>query len=317
MSWGTSAAYRPGMNRILGRGGLLLGLAATVALALAGCGSDQEPKASPRESATPSTSTSASTGPTPTPLNRTPELDAIGVIGHSGATGYNSDGQGQDVPANSWVTGTNPELDSIYLRLLADHPALEGHNWNEAVSGSSVIGLMHQAQALLGYDPVPDIVFIVSIDNDVRCDGSDEDNYGDFEGGVTEVVDYLQGSAPGMKIFFTDTPLSVHDYDAVVLKKDGGEAHISDPGSPCNAIVDGAIDPAGEAYQQQVYDEYYARLGRICAQRTDCATDEGMLQSKAFKAAPQDMCEDLNHFTVSGLAKEAAIVWEQLPTAWK
>jgi hypothetical protein len=81
--------------------------------------------------------------------------------------------------------------------------------------------------------------------------------------------------------------------------------------------VDGAIDPAGEAYQQQVYDEYYGRLGHICAKRTDCATDEGMLQSKAFKAAPQDLSLDLDHFTVSGLAKEAAIVWEKLPAGWK
>jgi hypothetical protein len=307
------------MRRTFGRGWLVLGLAAT----LAACGSDDSSSSDAGSAASRSSSASAATtdaaepGTTTTPVSRTPELDAIGVIGHSGATGYNSDGQAQDVPANSWVTGTNPEVDSIYLRLLADHPALEGHNWNEAVSGSSVIDLMHQAQALLGYDPVPDIVFIVSIDNDVRCDGSDEDNFGDFEGGVTEVVDYLQGNAPGMKIFFTDTPLSVHDYDAVVLKKDGGGAHLSDPGSPCNPIVDGGIDPAGEAYQQQVFDEYYERLGHICTQRTDCATDEGMLQSRAFKATPQDLSGDLNHFTVSGLAKEAAIVMEKLPTAWQ
>ncbi len=152
------------------------------------------------------------------------------MIGHSGATGANSNGDGLDVPENSWATGANPKVNSIYRRLLADHPALKGHNWNEAVDGSSVTDLMHQARAVLTHEPVPDIVFIVSIDNDVRCDGTDEENYDTYEAKMAEVVDYLQGSAPGMKIFFTDPPLSVHDYDAVVLKKDGGEAHISDPG---------------------------------------------------------------------------------------
>jgi hypothetical protein len=324
-----SPDYLSGMNRNLRRGWLVLALAAT--LGLAACGSDDSsddssadagsaagtPTASASTTAAAASTEPAEPGATETTVNRTPELDAIGVIGHSGATGYDSDGQQHDVPANSFVTGTNPKVDSIYRRLLADHPALEGHNWNEAVSGSSVLDLMHQAQALLGYDPVPDIVFIVSIDNDVRCDGSDEDNYDDFEAGVTEVVDYLQGSAPGMKVFFNDTPLSVHDYDAVLMKKDGGEAHISDPGSPCNAVKDGAVDPAGEAYQQQVFDEYYGRLGHICATREGCATDEGMLQSSAMKATPVDIAEDLNHFTVSGLAKVAAIVWDKLPGDWK
>ena len=121
---------------------------------------------------------------------------------------------------------------------------------------------------------------------------------------------------PALKIFFTDPPLSVHDYDALVLKKEGGEAHITDTG-PCNPIKDGAVDPAGEAYQQQVFDEYYARLTQTCAQREDCATDQGVLQSEAFQATPKDLSEDLNHFTVSGLAKEAAVVWDVLPAAWK
>ena len=291
---------------------------AVAALAVAGCGSDDEPTASPTTVAPSSQSAEPDdAGPTPTKVNRTPELDAIGVIGHSGATGANSNGDGQDVAANSWVTGDNPAVNSIYLRLLADHPELEGHHWNEAIDGSDVTSLLGQAKAVLAHDPVPDIVFIVSIDNDVRCDGSDEDTYDDYEAAVTQVVDYLQGSAPGMRIFFTDVPLSVHDYDAVVLKKDGGEAHISDPGSPCNPIKDGAVDPAGEAYQQQVYDGYYARLEHICTQRTDCATDHGMLQSKAFEATPQDISGDLNHFTVTGLAKEAAIVWDVLLPAWK
>jgi len=281
-----------------------------LSLALAGCGSDDTPTASPERP-------TSATASTLTPVTRTPALDAIGVIGHSGATGYNSDGQDHDVPANSWVTGTNPKVDSIYRRLLVGHPALKGHNWNEAASGSSVTSLMSQAQALLAHDPVPDIVFIVSMDNDIRCDGTDEENYDVYKVKVAEVVDYLQGSAPGVKVFFNETPFSVHQYDAGLLTMDGGVEHIDWPG-PCDPTSDaGTIDPAGEAFQQQVFDEYYTRLKQVCAEHTDCATDEGALQSEDFTASSDDFTKDLDHLTVSGLAREAAVVWDHLPPDWK
>jgi hypothetical protein len=305
---------------------LALSLAAlAMAGALTGCGSDDPKPTATRTTDVAAPSASSATtdvaepvdaGPTLTPVTRTPELDAVGVIGHSGAMGYNSDGQDHDVPENSWVTGTNPKVDSIYRRLLADHPAIKGHNWNEAVSGSSVTSLMHQAQLLLTHDPVPDIVFIVSIDNDVRCDGTDDDNYDTYEAAVADVVDYLQGSAPGLKVFFNDTPFSVHEYDAALMTLEHGPAHLDFPG-PCDPISDdGQIDPAGEAYQQQVYDEYLARLEHVCAERSDCATDEGALQAEDFTATAKDFTEDMNHLTVSGLAREAAVVWELLPPAW-
>jgi hypothetical protein len=62
------------------------------------------------------------------------------VIGHSAATGYNSDlsDPGVDVKANSWATESDPDVESIYLRLLATDPTVEGNAWNYAVSGSEI-----------------------------------------------------------------------------------------------------------------------------------------------------------------------------------
>jgi hypothetical protein len=312
------------MNTRPGPALLILGAAL---LGLSACGADDEPAAVPATASTASTAsttaTAAATPPTSAPaaLVRTPELDAIGVIGHSGAMGADSHGDGLDVPENSWVTGTNPKVDSIYERLLAGHPALKDHHWNEAVSGSDAGALMGQAERLLTHEPVPDIVFIVSMDNDIACDGTDDENltadpeaYGAT---VAAVVDYLQSTAPGVKIFFNETPFSVHQYDAAVMAA-GSPGHIDWPGSPCDPVTDDdTIDPAGEAYQQQVFDAYYQQLTDICAQRTGCATDEGALEAEDFTASPNDLTEDLNHLTVSALAREAAVVWQQLPPAWK
>ena len=100
------------------------------AAALAGCGgSDSEPRA--RTNA--ATGTSAATS-TPTRRQRARKWtrgypDSITVLGHSGSTGENSDPDqpGVEVRENSWATGTNPEVDSLYLRILEHNPAIEGH----------------------------------------------------------------------------------------------------------------------------------------------------------------------------------------------
>jgi hypothetical protein len=279
----------------------LLALVLAAALGLGACsGSGDEPAAS---------------GPTHTPATRTPELDAIGVIGHSGATGADSLGDGQDVRTNSWATGANDEVDSIYERLLVNHPALEDHNWNEAISGSDVTSLMGQAQVLMGYDPVPDIVLVQGIDNDIRCDGTDEQNYQPFEDAIREVVDYLERADPGVKLFFVDVWGSAQEYDDVVSTLPHGIDHLTDTG-PCAAYTpDGKRHPDHEAYLQQVVDAYFARLEKVCAEVEGCATDGGAL--KDFGLEPRDLTNDMNHLMSSGQAKMAAIVWDHLPAAWK
>ena len=74
--------------------------------------------------------------------------DGIVVMGHSGATGYDSNplNREADAPENSWATGDNPAVNSIYRRILARHPAIEGHAFNVARSGSDVNDLMRQAR---------------------------------------------------------------------------------------------------------------------------------------------------------------------------
>lgn len=69
------------------------------------------------------------------------------VIGHSGTTGYGWDPSNPegDARQSSWATGTNPDVDGICLRLLAGHPALQGHSFNVGVDGSGVDDLERQA----------------------------------------------------------------------------------------------------------------------------------------------------------------------------
>ena len=97
--------------------------------------------------------------------------NAIAVLGHSGATGYNSDPKrpGVDARENSWATGDNPAVNSIYLRLLALNPVVRGHNTNVDVAGSDVDALAGRADQALATRPLPELFLIQSVDNDIRA----------------------------------------------------------------------------------------------------------------------------------------------------
>lgn len=51
---------------------------------------------------------------------------SIAALGASAETGFATAGAFAEAPANSWVTGTNPAVRSIYLRLRELNPAIAG-----------------------------------------------------------------------------------------------------------------------------------------------------------------------------------------------
>jgi hypothetical protein len=57
---------------------------------------------------------------------------------------------GLDCPSNSWSTGTNPQVNSIYQRILARNPAIAGNVANWATTAVSVSDLPRQAGLAAG-----------------------------------------------------------------------------------------------------------------------------------------------------------------------
>src|SRR4051812_45525456 len=89
----------------------------------------------------PSTTIEAST-----PVSSVPGWpSSMAAIGHSGLTGYGSERLNADTRGNSWATGDNPDVDSVYQRILAENPAMQGHVVNIAQDGSDVVSLLAQA----------------------------------------------------------------------------------------------------------------------------------------------------------------------------
>jgi hypothetical protein len=290
---------------------LVAGAAATLLTAglMAGCAGDTT--RDPSDEAAAPTSPSPST-PAPAP---TPELDSIAVIGHSGATGANSDPgkPNTDARENSWATGDNPTVRSLYLRLLATHHALAGNAFNEALDGSDVSSLPDQAALAMQHDPVPDVVLIQSIDNDERCDGTDRQNQAPYAASLGEVIRSIVDTSERTQVYLVSQWATAASYAAAV--QDNPEATTQLAGSgPCDLFDErGRLRPAAIRTQQAIVDMYWETVVRTCARIPRCFTDGGAEQRLVPKL--RDITYDFNHLSVSGHRKFAQLAWAALPAA--
>jgi hypothetical protein len=245
------------------------------------------------------------------PQADSPYPSSIVALGHSGLTGFDSDPQQPetDVAANSWATGANPEVDSIYQRIAALNPAVADHAANLAIDGSGVDSLVDQEKQAAALTPAPELVIIQSIDNDIRCDGSDPQNYGPYRRKLTAVMESLGRDLPGADVFFVSQWGSVKEYDRVVMGIDPD--HVTGTG-PCDPIdlETRKLDPKHEAYLQHLVDHYWGIVTAVCAHYPACRTDKGAMQG--MRLDKRDLAEDLNHLSVAGHAKMAALAWQAL-----
>jgi hypothetical protein len=240
--------------------------------------------------------------------------NAIAVLGHSGATGYDSDPKrpGVDARENSWATGDNPTVNSIYLRLLALNPAVRGHSTNVAVAGTGVDELAGQADQALAAKPLPELFLIQSVDNDIRCDGTDADNYAPFAATLTDVLEKLTTGAPKARILIVSSPwATVQNYAQVAARLPGPRSANSGTG-PCDLF-----DPAGKPVPahwrtlEGIIQRYFGELTSVCAKFPTCRYDDGALYR--MKIGTADITpSDGAHLTIAGLRKQAALEWRVL-----
>jgi hypothetical protein len=237
---------------------------------------------------------------------------SIVVLGHSGATGYDSDPARpeQDAVDNSWATGGNPDVDSVYLRALAQSPALQGHNFNVARSGSDVTDLPRQVEAALELDPLPDLFIIQSVDNDQACNDSDQANLPVYGQRITAVLQSIVDGAPDAKIYVIGTPVTWQNYtDALAGVPGMVQANTGD--GPCDVFdAAGQVRPEALAYGQASSDAYGEQLRAACAGFPACTF--GGDEMRDLEVVTADIAPDGSHFGISGLQKMAAIAWEQI-----
>jgi hypothetical protein len=276
------------------------------AAALAGCGG------SGPEPATKGAGAAVST-PAPTAHEWTHGYpDSIAVLGHSGSTGENSDPKqpGLEVRENSWATGTSPQVNSLYLRILKHNPAITDHNLGLSEGGADIQRVAAQADRLLDEEGGADLVVIQVMDNDMTCP-VEPDALATFRGQLTAMVKKLARRMPSSREFvvsqFGSVPTGVKALTRDELASQGGTG-------PCDpATPSGAIKPKKIARLEKAIHAYEGALATACKKVRQCTYDGGAFGRIIDRR--EYVSDDLNHFSLTGHAKAAAVAWAALRRA--
>ena len=241
-----------------------------------------------------------------------PWPNSVVVLGHSGATGESSDPKRPhvEVRANSWATGTNPAVDSVYLRILAKNPRIEGHNLNLAQGGATVVQLQTQAQLAVQSTPLPDLVLIQIMDNDMVCPARGS-AYRSFHAGLQGALQTIVRGDPHATIFVVSQFGSLRSYAYAWTVSQ----RLTMTGTgPCDFIDPaGKVVPAKLAVLNTVIHGYQAQLRLTCEQFNRCHYDGDAFNSVAVR--PEYYAFDLGHLSIKGHAKAAAVAWAALQRA--
>ncbi|HZR96488.1 MAG TPA: hypothetical protein VFA56_12390 [Gaiellaceae bacterium] len=237
--------------------------------------------------------------------------DSIAVLGHSGSTGEDSDPKQPhvEIRENSWATGTNPEVRSVYGRILAKNPRIKGHNIALSQGGATVQQVLLQAQQAMNMNPKPELILVQVIDNDIVCPAESSD-YASFRSGVVAVLKEL-ARAPASRVFLVSQFGSPATYARSLTRE---QRQTLSGSGPCDFVDStGNIVKAKAARLDNVIHHYEAQLASACKHFANCRYDGGAFGRVVDK--PEYITEDLNHFSVRGHAKAAAVAWAALKRA--
>jgi hypothetical protein len=232
--------------------------------------------------------------------------DSIAVLGHSGATGENSDPRqpGVEVRANSWATGSNPMVDSVYRRILARNPAIRGHSENYAQAGANVQALSRQADRLLQRNPRPELILIQTIDDDVTCP-LDRGALSAYRSTLTATLAKLGRGTPSSREFVV-SQFGNPSTDASILTR--AERASQGGTGPCDFMTPtGAVAPRKLIRLESAIHAYEGAVKDACASVRQCTYSGASLDDTINKRAYYS--NDLNHFSIQGHARAAAAAW--------
>jgi lysophospholipase L1-like esterase len=290
-------------SRLSVAAGTLAGVVLATTVVLAACSDDgaSSRQAEVDRSATPARSAYPSS------------MDALGA---SVTVGFNSDCPDGwiDCPDNSWATGTNPAVDSVYRRLLELSPGLKDHNANDAESGTAMVALDGQAESAVQRGV--DLVTIATGTNDAcgRRTGLMTD-VSEFRAEFRQAMHTLVTGLPHARIHVVSIPdlyrrwATFHTVPSVIKAWKAQVPYCSTMFT--RPTSNAAADVRRRMAVRVRVVEYNAVLAEVCSTYPSCTTDGGA----AFRA-PVVLTEfsthDYWHPNVAGQAALAKLVWDTL-----
>ena len=166
-----------------------------------------------------------------------------------------------------------------------------------------------QAEAALQSVPTPELVIVQTIDNDIRCDGSDATNLPAFGDALKQTLDLINRQSPATTILVVGqmgrpSPAFVA---GVVARAPSLKPSLTGSGICDFYDQAGKLNEAGFATLTKIIDGYEDEQARVGAAAAHCHTDGGVRAAYVYRA--EYFTADWNHFNIAGLANEARLMW--------
>ncbi|MER5380163.1 SGNH/GDSL hydrolase family protein [Streptomyces sp. NPDC002688] len=245
--------------------------------------------------------------PKPTPVwDRSPE--SMAAVGDSITRGFDACSVLSDCPEVSWATGSDPQVNSLAVRLLGTTGAAE-RSWNYAVTGARMADLPGQmAQAATRR---PELVTVMAGANDAcRSSTSAMTSVTDFRTAFQDAMDTLRGTLPKAQVYVSSVP---------DLKRLWSEGRGNPLGKQvwklgiCPSMLGDAdsLDSAATLRRGKVQnrvEEYNQVLREVCAKDRRCRFDGGAVFDYRF-GTDQLSHWDWFHPSKNGQARLAEIAY--------
>jgi hypothetical protein len=243
------------------------------------------------------------------------------VLGTPTAGGWGADPAHpfRAAPEDSWATGTNPAVRSIYSRIVAVNPAMKGHAKNlvggataPEAAGHELDDLFTQVHQALQPKVKPSLVIVQVIDRAMKCDGTTERNFTDYGSRFSDALQTLAQGAPHARIFVVSQWGSFDSYVRYLKGLDLGKRLKNAGKRPCQLVAapSGQVVASRVAYAKSIVAGEEAQLRAACAKVANCRYDGGAAQRMAVIAA--DISEFQYTPTLQGQAKLAAAEWKAI-----
>ncbi|MEU8716032.1 SGNH/GDSL hydrolase family protein [Streptomyces sp. NPDC048663] len=275
-------------------------VAATTALALAGCGvlGGSSSQGEGRKQA-----------PRSVPVwDRSPA--SIAAVGDSITRGFDACTVLSDCPEVSWATGTSDRVDSLATRLLGRTAA--DHSWNYAVTGARMADLSGQMADAVRHRP--QLVTVMAGANDAcRRSVRAMTPVADFRTQFEDALHTLRTSLPKTQVYVSSVPN---------LKRLWSQGRTSPLGRQiwklgiCPSMLGDADDLTSAATLrrdrvQQRVEDYNKVLAEVCATDRRCRFDGGAVYAYRF-GTDQLSHWDWFHPSTDGQSKLAAIAYRTI-----
>ena len=217
---------------------------------------------------------------------------SIAALGASANTGFATAGAFDEAPANSWVTGTNRAVRSIYMRLRELNSAIAGHAYNYAEPGTGISELADQARH------VPRGSELVTIGTGVNEACESRTTPAAFRAQFERALRVVEARAPRARVVV----LSIFD---VLAMWDAVKA-LPTASSSRNLCISATDNHRPEL--ARTIRKLNRQLASVCARHPNCRYDGGAVYRLRWRR--QDISTvDYFHPSLSGQRNIAAAMW--------